>query len=144
MAKRENITDVFVIGGGVNGCGVARDAVGRGSSVFLAEMGDLASGTSSAATKMIHGGLRYLEYYEFRLVHEALAERERLLRIAPHIIWPLRFVLPHNKGLRPAWMLRLGLFLYDHLARLRSLPGSAGVDLRRSPVGVPLQNRLTK
>src|SRR6188508_651842 len=100
MAKRDNITDVFVIGGGVNGCGIARDAVGRGFSVMLAEMGDLASGTSSAATKLVHGGLRYLEYYEFRLVREALAEREVLLASAPHIIHPLRFVLPHHAGLR--------------------------------------------
>src|SRR6266700_7480434 len=110
-----DLYDIFVIGGGVNGCGIARDAVGRGYSVFLAEMGDLASGTSSAATKLIHGGLRYLEYYEFRLVHEALAEREVLLRAAPHIIRPLRFVLPHHKGLRPAFVLRAGLLMYDYL-----------------------------
>src|SRR5579872_3724095 len=105
-----DLYDIFVIGGGVNGCGIARDAVGRGYSVVLAEMGDLASGTSSAATKLVHGGLRYLEYYEFRLVQEALAEREVLWAMAPHIIWPMRFVLPHHKGLRPAWFLRLGLF----------------------------------
>ena len=107
--------DLAIIGGGINGCGIARDAAGRGMSVFLCEMNDLASGTSSWSTKLIHGGLRYLEYFEFRLVREALAEREVLWRIAPHIIHPLRFVLPHRKGLRPAWLLRLGLFLYDHL-----------------------------
>src|ERR1043166_6737485 len=131
MAKRDNITDVFVIGGGVNGCGIARDAAGRGYSVFLAEMGDLASGTSSAATKLIHGGLRYLEYYEFRLVHEALAEREVLLRAAPHIIRPLRLILPHHAGLRPRWFLRLGLFVYDHLGGHRTLPGTRSLDLAR-------------
>ena len=136
--------DLLVIGGGINGTGIARDAAGRGLSVLLAERGDLAGFTSSSSTKLIHGGLRYLEYYEFRLVREALAERERLLRQAPHVIWPLRFVLPHDEGLRPAWMLRLGLFLYDHLARLRTLPGSTSVDLRKSPFGAPLQKRLTK
>ena len=103
--------DIFIIGGGINGCGIARDAAGRGYSVFLAEMNDLANGTSSGSTKLIHGGLRYLEYYEFRLVREALMERERLWKCAPHIIRPLRLVLPHHKGLRPAWLLRLGLFL---------------------------------
>src|SRR3546814_7415702 len=108
------VLDIVVVGGGINGAGIARDAAGRGLSVLLCEKSDLASGTSSASTKLIHGGLRYLEYYEFRLVREALIEREVLLRAAPHIIWPLRFVLPHNKGLRPAWMIRLGLFLYDH------------------------------
>src|SRR5580658_4048302 len=111
----DQAVDIFVIGGGVNGCGIARDAAGRGYSVMLAEMGDLASGTSSAATKLVHGGLRYLEYYEFRLVREALAEREILWAAAPHIIKPLRFVLPYHKGLRPAFILRTGLFLYDHL-----------------------------
>ena len=136
--------DLLVIGGGINGTGIARDAAGRGLSVLLCERGDLAEFTSSSSTKLIHGGLRYLEYYEFRLVREALAERERLLRQAPHIIWPLRFVLPHDKGLRPAWMLRVGLFLYDHLARLRTLPGSKMVRLRTSPLGAPLQERLTK
>ena len=140
----DQIYDLLVIGGGINGTGIARDAAGRGLKVLLCEKGDLAEATSSSSTKLIHGGLRYLEYYEFRLVHEALAERERLLKIAPHIIWPLRFVLPHDTGLRPAWMLRLGLFLYDHLARLRTLPGSESVRLRTSPVGVPLQERLTK
>ncbi len=143
MPKRENITDVFVIGGGVNGCGIARDAVGRGFSVFLAEMGDLASGTSSAATKLVHGGLRYLEYYEFRLVHEALAEREILWAMAPHIIWPLRFVLPHHKGLRPAWFLRLGLFVYDHLGARKLLPPTRTLDLRTNPIGRPLKDGYT-
>ncbi|GEP10875.1 glycerol-3-phosphate dehydrogenase [Methylobacterium gnaphalii] len=136
--------DLLVIGGGINGAGIARDAAGRGLKVLLCERGDLAQFTSSSSTKLIHGGLRYLEYYEFRLVREALAERERLLRLAPHIIWPLRFVLPHDEGLRPAWMLRAGLFLYDHLARLRTLPGSNSVRLRTSPLGAPLQERLTK
>ncbi|KQP91897.1 glycerol-3-phosphate dehydrogenase [Methylobacterium sp. Leaf117] len=136
--------DLLVIGGGINGTGIARDAAGRGLSVLLCERGDLAEFTSSSSTKLIHGGLRYLEYYEFRLVREALAERERLLRLAPHIIWPLRFVLPHDEGLRPAWMLRVGLFLYDHLARLRTLPGSTMVRLRTSPLGAPLQDRLSK
>ncbi|KQO68573.1 glycerol-3-phosphate dehydrogenase [Methylobacterium sp. Leaf89] len=136
--------DLLVIGGGINGTGIARDAAGRGLSVLLCERGDLAEFTSSSSTKLIHGGLRYLEYYEFRLVREALAERERLLRLAPHIIWPLRFVLPHDDGLRPAWMLRIGLFLYDHLARLRTLPRSEMVRLRTSPMGAPLQGRLSK
>jgi glycerol-3-phosphate dehydrogenase len=140
MAKRENITDIFVIGGGVNGCGIARDAAGRGFSVFLAEMGDLASGTSSAATKLIHGGLRYLEYYEFRLVREALAEREVLWAMAPHIIWPLRFVLPHHKGLRPAWFLRLGLFVYDYIGTRKLLPPTKTLDLRSNPLGRPLKD----
>ena len=114
--------DIFVIGGGINGASVARDAVGRGYSVALAEMNDLASGTSSAATKLVHGGLRYLEHYEFRLVHEALAEREILWAAAPHIIWPLRFVLPHHKGLRPAVILRAGLAMYDYMGGRRLLP----------------------
>ena len=140
MAKRDNITDVFVIGGGVNGCGIARDAVGRGFSVMLAEMGDLASGTSSAATKLVHGGLRYLEYYEFRLVREALAEREVLWAMAPHIIWPLRFVLPHHKGLRPAWLLRLGLFVYDHIGARKLLPPTKTLDLSSDPLGRPLKD----
>ena len=111
----DRIFDLAIIGGGINGCGIARDAAGRGNSVFLCEMNDLASGTSSWSTKLVHGGLRYLEYYEFRLVREALIEREILWQIAPHIIRPLRFVLPHHAGLRPAWLLRLGLFLYDHI-----------------------------
>ncbi len=135
--------DLLVIGGGINGTGIARDAVGRGLRVLLCEKGDLAEATSSSSTKLIHGGLRYLEYYEFRLVREALMERERLLRIAPHIIWPLRFVLPHTEGLRPQWLLRMGLFLYDHLARLKTLPRSSAVRLRSSPYGAPLQDRIT-
>lgn len=116
--------DILIIGGGINGCGIARDAAGRGFSVYLAEMSDLASGTSSGSSKLIHGGLRYLEHYEFRLVREALAEREVLWKIAPHIISPLRFVLPLRPGLRSAWMLRLGLFLYDHLGPRRQLAAS--------------------
>ena len=131
--------DVFVIGGGVNGTGIARDAIGRGYSVVLCEMDDLASGTSSAATKLVHGGLRYLEYYKFRLVHEALAEREVLWAAAPHIIWPLRFVLPHVKGMRPAWFLRLGLFVYDYLGGRKLLPGTRTLDLRNDEAGMPLK-----
>src|SRR5688500_6438152 len=131
--------DVFIIGGGVNGTGIARDAVGRGHSVMLAEMHDLASGTSSAATKLVHGGLRYLEHYEFRLVHESLAEREVLWASAPHIIWPLRFVLPYEKNLRPAWLLRLGLFVYDHLGGRKLLPGTKTLDLSKDPAGRPLK-----
>ncbi|WP_152044617.1 glycerol-3-phosphate dehydrogenase [Aureimonas psammosilenae] len=135
--------DVFVIGGGINGCGIARDAAGRGYSVGLAEMNDLASGTSSWSTKLIHGGLRYLEHYEFRLVREALREREVLWRIAPHIVRPLRFVLPYHKGLRPAWLLRLGLFLYDHIGGRRKLPGTRTVDLS-GPLGSPLKKDFSK
>jgi len=131
--------DIFVIGGGVNGCGIARDAAGRGFSVMLAEMGDLASGTSSAATKLVHGGLRYLEYYEFRLVREALAEREILWAAAPHIIKPLRFVLPYHKGLRPAFVLRTGLFMYDHLGGRKLLPPTRTLDLVRDEAGKPLK-----
>ena len=131
--------DVAIIGGGINGCGIARDAAGRGLSVYLAEKSDLASGTSSASTKLIHGGLRYLEYYEFRLVREALMEREVLLRAAPHIIWPLRFVLPHHRGLRPAWLIRLGLFLYDHLGGRELLPAARRVDLSKNIAGEPLK-----
>ena len=136
--------DLLVIGGGINGAGIARDAAGRGLKVLLCERDDLAQHTSSASTKLIHGGLRYLEQYEFRLVREALAERERLMRLAPHIIWPLRFVLPHDRGLRPAWLLRLGLFLYDHLSPLRALPGSSGIRLGGEGLGAPLQPRLTR
>ncbi len=131
--------DLFIIGGGINGCGIARDAAGRGLKVTLAEMGDLAQATSSASTKLFHGGLRYLEYYEFRLVREALRERETLLVAMPHIAWPLRFVLPHHRGLRPAWLLRLGLFLYDHLGGRRILPGTRTLDLRRDAAGAPLK-----
>ena len=118
------IVDLAVIGGGVNGAGIARDAAGRGLTVLLCEKGDLAEGTSSRSGKLVHGGLRYLEYYEFRLVREALIEREVLLRAAPHIIWPMRFVLPHSPEQRPAWMVRTGLFLYDHLGGRKMLPGS--------------------
>ncbi len=124
----------------MNGAGIARDASGRGLSVLLAEANDLAGATSSASTKLIHGGLRYLEHYEFRLVHEALAEREVLLRAAPHIVWPLRFVLPHHAGLRPWWMIRLGLFLYDHLGGRKILPATRSLDLRRDPAGAPLRD----
>jgi glycerol-3-phosphate dehydrogenase len=133
------VVDLLVVGGGVNGAGIARDAAGRGLSVILAEQGDLAGGTSSSSSKLIHGGLRYLEHYEFRLVREALQEREVLLRIAPHIAWPMRFVLPHSREQRPAWMLRLGLFLYDHLGGRRSLPGTRRLDLRRDATGAPIR-----
>ncbi len=136
--------DIVVIGGGVNGCGIARDAVGRGYSVLVCEQSDLGGGTSAASTKLVHGGLRYLEHYEFRLVREALIEREVLLRAAPHIIWPLRFILPHHKGLRPAWLLRLGLFLYDHLGGRKLLPPTAVRDLRREPEGAPLDPQYRK
>lgn len=143
MSLAAEIVDIAVIGGGVNGCGIARDAVGRGLKVLLAEQNDLASGTSSASTKLIHGGLRYLEHKEFRLVREALIEREVLLRAAPHIIWPLRFVLPHHKGLRPRWLVRLGLFLYDHLGGRKLLPGTRSVDLRHDAAGAPLKPGFT-
>ncbi len=138
--------DVLVIGGGINGVGIARDLVGRGLSVLLCEQDDLGSHTSSASSKLIHGGLRYLEYYEFRLVAKALAEREVVLRAAPHIVRPLRFVMPHVPTLRPAWMIRIGLLLYDHLdmGKRKLLPGSEGVDLRNHPAGAPLVSELTK
>ncbi|MFG1192527.1 glycerol-3-phosphate dehydrogenase [Xanthobacter flavus] len=139
MEESGQVFDLAIVGGGINGCGIARDAVGRGLSVVLFEKGDLASGTSSASTKLIHGGLRYLEYYEFRLVREALAEREVLWGLAPHIVWPLRFVLPHHPGLRPAWMLRLGLWLYDHIGGRRLLPPTRTLDLRHDPAGQPLR-----
>ena len=135
----DQLYDLLIIGGGVNGCAIARDAAGRGLSVRLVEQNDLASGTSSTSTKLIHGGLCYLELYEFRLVHEALAERERMLAAAPHIVWPLTFVLPHEKGLRPVWMLRLGLFLYDYLARRKRLEGSHMVSLVGNDLGAPLR-----
>lgn len=138
------VYDLAVIGGGVNGCGIARDAAGRGASVVLFEQGDLAGATSSASTKLIHGGLRYLEHYEFRLVREALMEREVLWSIAPHIIRPLRFVLPHHAGLRPAWLLRLGLFLYDHLGGRKLLPATRTLDLTRDPAGAPLRPDFTR
>jgi glycerol-3-phosphate dehydrogenase len=133
--------DLAIIGGGVNGCGIARDAAGRGASVVLFEQNDLASATSSASTKLIHGGLRYLEHYEFRLVREALMEREVLWAMAPHIVWPLRFVLPHHKGLRPAWLLRLGLFLYDHIGGRKLLPPTRTLDLRHDAAGAPLKGQ---
>ncbi|MBU6418231.1 MAG: glycerol-3-phosphate dehydrogenase [Proteobacteria bacterium] len=133
------LTDLLIVGGGVNGATIARDAAGRGLSVQLVEQHDLAQHTSSASTKLIHGGLRYLEYYEFRLVREALLEREKLLGIAPHIIWPLEFVLPYEKHLRPAWMIRAGLFLYDHLAKRKTLPASHAVSFTVHPAGRVLQ-----
>lgn len=136
--------DLLVVGGGINGAGIARDAAGRGLRVLLCEQDDLASHTSSASTKLIHGGLRYLEYGELRLVRKALEEREVLLQAAPHVIWPLRFVLPQDSNLRPGWMIRLGLFLYDHLAARRRLPGSEGLDLRHHVAGVPLDPRLRR
>lgn len=161
-----NVVDLFVIGGGINGCGIARDASGRGLSVELAEMNDLASATSSASTKLFHGGLRYLEYFEVRLVREALIERETLLRAMPHISWPMRFVLPYHKdmrfegdtptskllnvvmpwmkGRRPAWLIRFGLFLYDNLGGRQILKGTTSVNLATSPEGSPLQNRFEK
>ena len=155
------VTDLFIIGGGINGCGIARDAVGRGLSVTLAEMGDLAQATSSASTKLFHGGLRYLEFFEFRLVREALEERETLLRAMPHISWPMRFVLPYSpdmrfesdtptsrllglvmpwmRGRRPAWLIRLGLFLYDRLGGRKILPATRRLDLARDSLGQPLR-----
>lgn len=165
-AAQPEIVDLFVIGGGINGCGIARDAVGRGLSVTLAEMNDLASATSSASTKLFHGGLRYLEFFEVRLVREALKERETLLKAMPHISWPMRFVLPYHKdmrfegdtptsrilnvvmpwmkGRRPAWLIRFGLFLYDNLGGRKILPGTTTVDLSTDPVGRPLQDRFAK
>ncbi len=134
--------DVLIVGGGINGAGIARDLAGRGLRVLLCEKDDLAAHTSGSSTKLIHGGLRYLEYYEFSLVRKALAEREVLLRSAPHIMWPMRFVMPHNPGMRPVWMIRAGLFLYDHLARREVLPGSTTVDLRAHPAGAPLKRRV--
>ncbi|MBZ8117221.1 glycerol-3-phosphate dehydrogenase [Roseovarius sp. LXJ103] len=161
-----NPVDLFIIGGGINGCGIARDAAGRGLSVTLAEKGDLASGTSSASTKLFHGGLRYLEFFEFRLVREALEERETLLRAMPHISWPMRFVLPYHKdmrfeagtptsrlltifmpwmrGRRPAWLIRLGLFLYDTMGGRKILPGTRRLDLHTDPAGTPLKEKYRK
>ncbi|MFO1079958.1 MAG: glycerol-3-phosphate dehydrogenase [Reyranellaceae bacterium] len=133
--KDEAPLDLFVVGGGINGAGIACDAAGRALKVGLCEMNDFASATSSASTKLIHGGLRYLEHYEFRLVREALKEREVLLAKAPHLSWPMRFVLPHEPHLRPRWMLRIGLFLYDHLDRQMTLPRSQSVNLPGSPFG---------
>lgn len=165
-ADMGEVHDLLVVGGGINGCGIARDAAGRGLSVLLFEMNDLASATSSGSTKLFHGGLRYLEYFEIRLVREALIERETLLRAMPHISWPMRFVLPYHKemrfdsdtpasrllsavmpwmrGRRPAWMIRFGLFLYDTLGGRKILPGTKTLDLRHSPEGQPLNDRFTK
>lgn len=138
MPNAESLQDVLVVGGGINGAGIARDAAGRGYRVTLCEQSDLASGTSSASTKLIHGGLRYLEYGDFKLVREALGEREVLLAIAPHLVRPMRFVLPRVAGMRPSWLLRLGLFLYDRLSRRNTLPRSRRIDLREDPAGEPL------
>jgi glycerol-3-phosphate dehydrogenase len=136
--------DLLIVGGGIHGAGIARDAAGRGLRVVLCEQGDFAGATSSASSKLIHGGLRYLEYGDLRLVRDALHEREVLLRIAPHISRPMRFVLPHVPELRPAWMIRLGLLLYDHLSARTTLPGSQSVDLKGSPFGEPLVPELRK
>ncbi|RID90824.1 glycerol-3-phosphate dehydrogenase [Gemmobacter lutimaris] len=144
MTTEPGMIDLFVIGGGINGAGIARDAAGRGLSVVLCEKDDLAEGTSSRSGKLVHGGLRYLEYYEFRLVREALIEREVLLNAAPHIIWPMRFVLPHSPEDRPAWLVRLGLFLYDHLGGRKKLPGTRTLDLRRDPEGTPILDQFTR
>ncbi|MEX0603718.1 MAG: glycerol-3-phosphate dehydrogenase [Marinobacter sp.] len=141
MTSDNSIVDLIVVGGGVNGTGIAMDAAGRGLSVILCEMNDLASATSSNSSKLIHGGLRYLEHYEFKLVRQALAERESLLKNAPHIMWPMRFRLPHQSHLRPAWMIRTGLFLYDHLAKREMLKGSKSI--RFSQEG-PLVSDITK
>src|SRR5512142_2738788 len=142
VPRRE--VDVLVVGGGINGAGIARDLAGRGARVLLCEKDDLAAHTSSASTKLIHGGLRYLEYREFGLVRKSLAEREVLLKAAPHIMWPLRFVMPHNPSMRPVWMIRLGLFLYDHLAHREVLPGSGTVDLHAHFAGAPLKREFTR
>ena len=136
--------DLLIIGGGVNGAGIARDAAGRGLGVLLCEKDDLAQGTSSRSGKLVHGGLRYLEYYEFRLVREALIEREVLLDAAPHIIWPMRFVLPHSPEQRPAWLVRLGLFLYDHLGGRKKLPATRAIDLASDPVGEPIKDAYSR
>lgn len=136
--------DVLIVGGGINGCGIARDLAGRGWRVVLCEKDDLASHTSSSSTKLIHGGLRYLEYYEFSLVRKALQEREVLLKSAPHIMWPLRFVMPHDPSMRPAWMIRIGLFMYDHLAKREVLPGSRSIALRSHAAGAPLKPQFKR
>ena len=141
---QDRVYDLLIVGGGINGAGIARDAAGQGLSVLLVEKGDLAGATSSASSKLIHGGLRYLEYREFRLVREALREREVLLRIAPHLVRPLRFILPHDATQRPAWMIRLGLFLYDHLGGRERLPASRGVDLRKAPEGAVLRPEFVR
>jgi len=142
--KTKALVDIFVIGGGINGAGIARDAAGRGLSVILAEKDDLAAHTSSSSSKLIHGGLRYLEHYEFRLVRESLKERETLLKAAPHLIHPLRFILPHHKAMRPAFILRLGLFLYDYIGGRKILPATITRNLRKHPFGEPLQTHFTK
>ena len=142
--REVEIYDLLVVGGGINGTGIARDAAGRGLSVLLCEQDDLAAHTSSASTKLIHGGLRYLEELHFALVRKALQERELLLGAAPHIMRPLRFVMPHDAHLRPMWMIRAGLFLYDHLAKRRRLAGSAVIDLRTHPAGPALQPRFVR
>ncbi len=144
MSSREPEFDLLVVGGGINGAGIARDASGRGLKVLVVEQGDIAAATSQWSTKLIHGGLRYLEQYEFRLVRESLAEREVVLRQAPHIVEPLSFVLPHEPHLRPAWMLRAGLFLYDHLGRRETLPSSFGVDLSGTSWGAGLKPKFGK
>ena len=136
--------DLVVVGGGVNGAGIARDAAGRGLSVLLCERDDLAQGASSRSSKLVHGGLRYLEYREFRLVREALVEREILLRAAPHIIWPMRFVLPHSPEQRPAWIVRAGLFLYDHLGGRKILPPTRSLDLSKAPEGEPIRRKFRR
>lgn len=141
MTMEQEQYDVVIVGGGVNGTGIAMDAAGRGLKVLLCEMNDLASATSSSSSKLIHGGLRYLEHYEFRLVQKALAERESLLKNSPHIMWPMRFRLPHRPHLRPAWMIRAGLFLYDHLAKREILPGSKSIHFDESG---PLKPDITK
>ena len=137
------VYDLAVIGGGINGAGIARDAAGRGAKVLLLERGDLAEGTSSSSTKLIHGGLRYLEHYEFALVREALSEREVLWAIAPHIAWPMRFVLPHRPGLRPRWLIRLGLWLYDHIGGRKHLPPARSIALPQHPAGAALKPEYT-
>ena len=144
MSEKDFDADLLVIGGGINGVGIARDAAGRGLDVVLCEKGDLAGGTSSTSTKLIHGGLRYLEHYEFKLVRSALSEREVLLKAAPHIVSPLRFILPQSPGVRPAWLIRIGLFLYDHLGGRERLPGSGSITLTGSPYGAPLKPELQK
>jgi glycerol-3-phosphate dehydrogenase len=140
----DQVFDIVVVGGGINGCGIARDLAGRGWRVLLCEKDDLAAHTSSSSTKLIHGGLRYLEYYEFSLVRKALQEREVLLRSAPHIMWPLRFVMPHDPAMRPAWMIRIGLFMYDHLARREVLPASRGINLHEHAAGAPLKREFKR
>ena len=135
--------DILIIGGGINGAGIARDAAGRGLKVLLCEKDDLAAHASSASTKLIHGGLRYLEHYDFALVRKALMEREVLLKAAPHIIWPLRFIMPHHKDLRPSWLLRLGLFLYDHLGGRKILPATKTLNRSRDTVFDPLKSEFT-